>query len=217
MSLLIYLFSCWQWELSFHFFFLQKFFCASNCCHLFLWSSISAMGFAVRCSERVSGQGWPLQFNIINPSCSTGDICIAPGSKGFHWAANKSCAVYFTEEPQLSQKYSWGTYASSLPANYNLFIHLRLARFKAQIDVIIETCWGWRKPLLMVRAQHGLPVVQYCCGLTPASSSAPCSRSLTPPCGLGERTGRVKVRKLVCWDKDSLIGKAKDAHASEAE
>ena len=30
-----------------------------------------------------------------------------------------------------------------------------------------------------------------------------------------ERIGRVKVRKLMGWDKDSLIGKAKAAHVSE--
>lgn len=31
--------------------------------------------------------------------------------------------------------------------------------------------------------------------------------------GMGKRMGRVKVRKIVRWDKGSLIGKAKAAHA----
>ena len=38
------------------------------------------------------------------------------------------------------------------------------------------------------------------------------------PCvGIGERLGRVKVRKLVGWDKDSLIGKAKAARTSKVK
>jgi len=36
-----------------------------------------------------------------------------------------------------------------------------------------------------------------CHGLTPAGSSAPDSRLLTPPHGMEQRTGRVKVRKFV--------------------
>ena len=38
-----------------------------------------------------------------------------------------------------------------------------------------------------------------------------------PPWWDGERTGRVKVRKLMGWDKDSLVGKAKAMHASKAK
>ena len=34
---------------------------------------------------------------------------------------------------------------------------------------------------------------------------------------MGERIGRVKVRKLVGWDKDSLIAKAKVVQASKAK
>ena len=34
---------------------------------------------------------------------------------------------------------------------------------------------------------------------------------------MGERIGRVKVRKLMGWDKDSLIGKAKATHTSKAK
>jgi len=51
----------------------------------------------------------------------------------------------------------------------------------------------------------------YCCaascrGLTPVGSSAPRSRSLTPPpSGKRERIGRAKVWKLVSWHKDNLI------------
>jgi len=32
---------------------------------------------------------------------------------------------------------------------------------------------------------------------------------------MGEKIRRVKVRKLMCWDKDSLIGKAKAVHVSK--
>ena len=39
----------------------------------------------------------------------------------------------------------------------------------------------------------------------------------SPLSGNGERIGRVKVRKLVGWDKDSLIGKAKATHTSKAK
>ena len=35
--------------------------------------------------------------------------------------------------------------------------------------------------------------------------------------GMGERIGRVKVRKLVGWDKNSLIGKAKAAHMNKGK
>ena len=38
----------------------------------------------------------------------------------------------------------------------------------------------------------------------------------SPTGGMGERIGRVKVRKFMGWDKDNLIGKAKAAHASKA-
>ena len=41
---------------------------------------------------------------------------------------------------------------------------------------------------------------------------------LLAPSGMGERIGRVKVRKLVGWDKDSLKrGKAKAVHTSKAK
>lgn len=99
-----------QWELSFHLFFLQKYFCTSNCCHLCLCSWISAVDFKVGDSERVSSQRWPLHFYIINFSCFTADICIAPGSKDFHWAMNKSSSVLFMEEPQLLQIHAWETW-----------------------------------------------------------------------------------------------------------
>ena len=39
----------------------------------------------------------------------------------------------------------------------------------------------------------------------------------SPRGGMGERLGRVKVRKLVAWGKDNLICKAKAAHASKAK
>ena len=39
----------------------------------------------------------------------------------------------------------------------------------------------------------------------------------SPPCGVGERFGRVKVRKLLDWDKDGLIGKAKIVCASKVK
>lgn len=95
MKLLICLFSAWQWGLSFHLIFLWKYFCASNCCcHLCLHSWISATSFAMGYSERVSGQRWPLHFYIINFSCFTGDILIAPESKDFHWAMNKLFCTY---------------------------------------------------------------------------------------------------------------------------
>jgi len=35
--------------------------------------------------------------------------------------------------------------------------------------------------------------------------------------GVGERVGRVKMRKLLGWDKDSLIGKAKATQVSKAK
>lgn len=42
------------------------------------------------------------------------------------------------------------------------------------------------------------------------AASHPHSHSLTPPhsvpMGWGEKIGRTRARKLVCWDKDSLIG-----------
>ena len=56
-----------------------------------------------------------------------------------------------------------------------------------------------------------------CHGLTPASSWAPHSCSLTLPPRMGERIIKVKVRKLMGWDKDSLIGKAKATQASKAK
>jgi len=56
-----------------------------------------------------------------------------------------------------------------------------------------------------------------CHGLTPAGSSAPDSRLLTPPHGMEQRTGRVKVRKFVGWHKDGLTGKARPMHTSEAK
>lgn len=45
------------------------------------------------------------------------------------------------------------------------------------------------------------------------AASHPHSHSLTPPhsvpMGWGEKIGRTRARKLVCWDKDSLIGARK--------
>lgn len=35
------------------------------------------------------------------------------------------------------------------------------------------------------------------------------------PIGMGERIGRVKVRKLVCWDKGSLMGRVKATHEAK--
>jgi len=58
-----------------------------------------------------------------------------------------------------------------------------------------------------------------CRGLTqqPATKHHTATRSL-PPGGMGgERIGRVKVRKLMNLDKDSLTGKAKAVHPNEAE
>lgn len=43
-----------------------------------------------------------------------------------------------------------------------------------------------------------------CCGLTPAENSAP---QLSAHTEMGEKVGRVEVRKLVDWDKDSLVRK----------
>ena len=37
-----------------------------------------------------------------------------------------------------------------------------------------------------------------------------------PPHEMGDRTGKVKVTKLMDWDKDCLIGKAKTINASKA-
>ena len=39
----------------------------------------------------------------------------------------------------------------------------------------------------------------------------------SPLGAIGDRTGRVELRKLVEWDKNGLIGKAKAAHASKAK
>ena len=39
----------------------------------------------------------------------------------------------------------------------------------------------------------------------------------SPRGGMRERIGRVNVRKLIGWDKGSLIGKAKGMHASKAK
>lgn len=38
----------------------------------------------------------------------------------------------------------------------------------------------------------------------------------SPTSGIGERIGRVKVRRLRCCDKDSLIRKAKTMHINKA-
>ena len=56
-----------------------------------------------------------------------------------------------------------------------------------------------------------------CCGLTPSGSYVLHSCSLTPPQWDGEENQKGKRRKLVGWDKDGLIGKAKAARESEAE
>lgn len=54
-----------------------------------------------------------------------------------------------------------------------------------------------------------------CHGLMPVRNSSPHSSSLTAPDGMGERTGRGKVRKLMSWDKDSLTCKSKALHANK--
>lgn len=51
-------------------------------------------------------------------------------------------------------------------------------------------------------------VVKQCYGLTPSSKQAPHSYLLTPAWKM-ERIGRVKVRKLMGWDKNSLITEKK--------
>lgn len=50
------------------------------------------------------------------------------------------------------------------------------------------------------------------------SATQPCvaARSL-PAAGVRERAGRVKVRKLVAWNKDSLVGIAKATHTSKVK
>jgi len=57
----------------------------------------------------------------------------------------------------------------------------------------------------------------YCHGLTPVDTEAARSCSLTLSSGTGETIRRVKVRKLVGWDKGSLIGKAKAMCTSKAK
>ena len=59
--------------------------------------------------------------------------------------------------------------------------------------------------------------VSMCCGLIPVGSWAPHSRLFTPLSGMGERIRRVKVRRVVGWDKDGLIGKVKAVHAGKAK
>lgn len=57
-------------------------------------------------------------------------------------------------------------------------------------------------------------------GLTPVGWWAPCSCSLAllPPCNrTEERIGRVKVWKLIGWDKDVSAGKAKVVYESKAK
>ena len=56
-----------------------------------------------------------------------------------------------------------------------------------------------------------------CHGLNPSWQLSPTQPFTTPPGGMGERIGRVRVRKLMGWDKNSLIGKAKAAHTSKAK
>lgn len=53
-------------------------------------------------------------------------------------------------------------------------------------------------------------LLHICCGLMPVSSWAPHSS------GMGKRIGRARLRKLMHWDKGSIIGKAKAGLVSKA-
>lgn len=55
------------------------------------------------------------------------------------------------------------------------------------------------------------------CHAQPWSATQPYVAACLLPAGrVRERTGRVKVRKYVCWNKDSLVGIAKATHTSKA-
>lgn len=53
--------------------------------------------------------------------------------------------------------------------------------------------------------------------LTPAGNSAPLNCLLTPLWWDGRRIGRGKMRKFMAWNKESLIGDAKAAHANRTK
>lgn len=55
-----------------------------------------------------------------------------------------------------------------------------------------------------------------CWGLAPVISWAPDSHLLTAPSGMGERIRRVQWKKILGWDKGSLMGEATAVHASKA-
>lgn len=57
----------------------------------------------------------------------------------------------------------------------------------------------------------------YCYGLTPANNSAPCSCLLTLPSCREKRIRKLKMSKLMGWDRKSLIGKPKAMCASKAK
>lgn len=50
---------------------------------------------------------------------------------------------------------------------------------------------------------HGRTMLTCCCGLTHTAAHSP------TPAGMGKKIRTVKVRKLVDWDKDNVIGKEK--------
>lgn len=62
-----------------------------------------------------------------------------------------------------------------------------------------------------------IPTQSNCCGVTPASNYAPPSWLVTNSSGTGERIGKVKVEKIMGWDKDRLLGKGKPAHRRKAK
>lgn len=72
----------------------------------------------------------------------------------------------------------------------------------------ISACHQWLLPMLCVLLWRAEPSQRV--GTYPATRSPPHS-------GPGLRIRRVKVRKLVRWDKGSSIGKAKAEHTSEAK
>lgn len=77
----------------------------------------------------------------------------------------------------------------------------------------------WLLFSVVTSLERGMPSfpLSSCPGLTPASSQAPRSSSLTPSPAALRREFRVKIGKLMGWNKDSLIGRAKALHTRKTK
>ena len=102
---------------------------------------------------------------------------------------------------------------------YQTLIHLSGMKFWSKWSSCLSPFFEGLLWIFLFRCSiESIYCQEHCChGLTPAGNPAPCRCWLTPPHPEGWGGGSERNVKLKGWDMNSLIGKAKPAHASKAK